>query len=277
MLKRNAATASQPALALAATPPPRDVAPATEGVAAALPPHPAPSPCARALSREVRKSVRRNRGAAHELEELLPRRTTEAPVARGRLRTPPVATKTLLGRGAPETRTAASRTRTPPGAAKTPSGRSTPETQTTADSGYSRIEHFFDTYTNFSNHVQMRNRDPFLHTENDADSATDSLGSAIHSSRLPGDILSVYGAFKAQKATKNKKNKDRIQDALDCVQFCGLYFCGVDVFCEDDEREDDSDYDILRKTRTEQRREEAEKTFLGKIIQVGDQECWCGD
>lgn len=150
-----------------------------------------------------------------------------------------------------------------------------PETQTTAGSSYSRI--FFDTYTSFENGLQIRNKDLFLQAETDTNSVFDSLGNAIHPSRLLGDIRAVYGEFRAQKAAENQKHQDGIQDALDCVQFCGLYFCGVDVFCEDDERTDASDYDLLKKRRPERRREEAEEAFLGKTIQVEDPECWCGD
>ena len=207
-------------------------------------------PCARALSRDVRDSVRRNRQAAQELEELLPRRATaDARLAGGRPRTPPVE-------------------------AKTPPGRGTPETQTTAGSGY---------YTSFHECTQAGN-DSFQRVEAGVESLGSMTQSSPWSNRFLGNFLGMYRKFKAMKT---KKNRGRCQGALEdvqfCrgaledVQFCGLYFCGVDVFCEDDEREEESDYDILKKNRKQQRKEETEELFLGKIIQFGSTECWCGN
>lgn len=103
------------------------------------------------------------------------------------------------------------------------------------------------------------------------------------------DLAANYAKFKEfKKRSAKSKAKARETGAtdtqftgcmtvMDDVQFCGLYFCGVDLLCETDSGDNTVNYDDLRQQRREKRKEEAEEKFLGKVIKIGaDYGCGTG-
>ena len=141
-----------------------------------------------------------------------------------------------------------------------------------AKKGYQSIHNFFvevqTSYTSF-NIVRRENGDLFSHAEPEIS----TLGSTTPSSHFFGDIRIIYGQFKAAKKKWKKKKeteKVRMQDVLEDVQFCGVYLCGIDLVWEDAESEGNSHGGIPHQKRREERKEEAEEAFLGKIIKIGN-------
>jgi len=90
------------------------------------------------------------------------------------------------------------------------------------------------------------------------------------------DIQTTYTRFKTTRNHGQKENKNSIlQGIIEDVQFCGLYFCGMDTTTtDDDDVNGDVDlYDDQMKKKKEHRKREAEDTFLGKVVRCGN----CGD
>ena len=91
------------------------------------------------------------------------------------------------------------------------------------------------------------------------------------------DIQTTYTNFKTKRNNGQKENKNSIlQSIVEDVQFCGLYFCGIDTTTDNGDSSINGDvdkYDEKMKKKKEERKREAEDTFLGKVVRCGN----CGD
>jgi hypothetical protein len=95
------------------------------------------------------------------------------------------------------------------------------------------------------------------------------------------DLRTTYAQFKAALNDKNEStgagggnndntnsNSGMFQSFVEDVQFCGLYFCGLDTTdcCADPDEK--KRYEDSLKKKKEERKREADDTFLGKVIAV---------
>mmetsp|Transcript_268 Transcript_268/g.514 ORF Transcript_268/g.514 Transcript_268/m.514 type:complete len:525 (+) Transcript_268:287-1861(+) len=119
----------------------------------------------------------------------------------------------------------------------------------------------------------------------------DEMSSGSSAKRtLFADMQTKYTRFKNSRRSRpkegdNKKGNDSnnkspsvgvLHSIMEDVQFCGLYFCGIDTttdgFGTNNVLLEDS-YDDLMKREKEDRKKEADNTFLGTVIQCGNNYC----
>mmetsp|Transcript_30880 Transcript_30880/g.56554 ORF Transcript_30880/g.56554 Transcript_30880/m.56554 type:complete len:263 (-) Transcript_30880:202-990(-) len=90
------------------------------------------------------------------------------------------------------------------------------------------------------------------------------------------DIHHTYAKFKTDRNGGKDENGNRsiLTSIIEDVQFCGLYFCGIDTTIDNwgdgHSRTGDEKYDELMKKRREDRKRATDDTFLGKVISCGD-------
>jgi len=91
------------------------------------------------------------------------------------------------------------------------------------------------------------------------------------------DIHHTYSKFKTDRNGGKDENGNRsiLSSIIEDVQFCGLYFCGIDTTRDNwgdagHSQTGDDKYDELMKKRREDRKRAADETFLGKVISCGD-------
>lgn len=67
---------------------------------------------------------------------------------------------------------------------------------------------------------------------------------------------------------KKKKtgNRSIFKSIMEDIQFCGMYFCGLDTTVEDDGQLTDNKRDLLPTPSKEARAKEMDSTFLGKVV-----------
>ena len=88
------------------------------------------------------------------------------------------------------------------------------------------------------------------------------------------DIQNNYYKFKTSRNNGLKEGRSILSSIIEDVQFCGLYFCGIDTTTtEDDEalmqkkaNNKGGTYEETLKMKKEGRKKETEDTFLGKVI-----------
>jgi len=91
------------------------------------------------------------------------------------------------------------------------------------------------------------------------------------------DIQRTYAKFKTDRNGGRHEKSSVLQSIIEDVQFCGLYFCGIDTTTSDDNsRTGDDKYDDLMKRKRDERKRDVDDTFLGKVIQCGN-DYGCGD
>eukprot|EP00984_Skeletonema_dohrnii_P005636 scaffold1990_cov115-Skeletonema_dohrnii-CCMP3373.AAC.2 len=106
--------------------------------------------------------------------------------------------------------------------------------------------------------------------------------------------LSIQKACRQHKQTTPKSSGGALNDILEDVQFCGMYFCGeflaINNNDNDDSPDDTPDDDLIEDNENivnittervvtiskEERIKEMDDTFLGKMIQCGDIGDSCG-
>ena len=79
------------------------------------------------------------------------------------------------------------------------------------------------------------------------------------------EIKHNYTTFKTSRnnGLKEKSNGSILSSIIEDVQFCGLYFCGIDTTTNDDEAK--AKYESLKLKKMERKRE-TDDTFLGSVI-----------
>lgn len=111
-------------------------------------------------------------------------------------------------------------------------------------------------------------------------------GTGGQSSRgsLLGDIRSNYERFKTSRSGGGSKRGGAatlLQTVMEDLEFCGLYFCGIDTTtphnqdAEANVKPGDVGYDEVMRRRKEERKMDADDNFLGKVIRCGGDGC-CG-
>eukprot|EP00984_Skeletonema_dohrnii_P019006 scaffold9001_cov73-Skeletonema_dohrnii-CCMP3373.AAC.2 len=83
-------------------------------------------------------------------------------------------------------------------------------------------------------------------------------------------VESAYGKYKQQRNNTNTKkkteNRSFLKSIMEDIQFCGMYFCGLDTTVEDDGQLTDN-RDVLQGSPSkEARAKEMDSTFLGKFV-----------
>ncbi|KAL7533361.1 hypothetical protein ACHAWF_004470 [Thalassiosira exigua] len=87
------------------------------------------------------------------------------------------------------------------------------------------------------------------------------------------DLQENYATFKTERNGVKKEKGSALQSILEDVQFCGLYFCGMDTTVAGEEQ---TKYEAEVKEKKAERKREADDTFLGKVIDVGRGIPGCG-
>ena len=80
------------------------------------------------------------------------------------------------------------------------------------------------------------------------------------------EIKHNYTTFKTSRnnGLKEKSNGSILSSIIEDVQFCGLYFCGIDTTTDNDEAK--AKYEESLKLKKMERKREADDTFLGSVI-----------
>jgi len=80
------------------------------------------------------------------------------------------------------------------------------------------------------------------------------------------EIKHNYTTFKTSRnnGLKEKSNGTILSSIIEDVQFCGLYFCGIDTTTDNDEAK--AKYEESLKLKKMERKREADDTFLGSVI-----------
>ena len=119
-----------------------------------------------------------------------------------------------------------------------------------------------------------------------------TISSAPSSANSVISDLSIQKAYRQHKQTTPKSSGGALNDILEDVQFCGMYFCGefLAINNNDDSPDDSPDDDPIEDNENivnitteqvvtiskEERMKEMDDTFLGKMIQCGDIGDSCG-
>ncbi|KAK1732749.1 hypothetical protein QTG54_016552 [Skeletonema marinoi] len=82
-------------------------------------------------------------------------------------------------------------------------------------------------------------------------------------------VESAYGNYKQQQRTttntkKKTENRSLLKSIMEDIQFCGMYFCGLDTTVEDDGQLTDNKRDGSPSKKA--RAKEMDSTFLGKFV-----------
>lgn len=99
--------------------------------------------------------------------------------------------------------------------------------------------------------------------------STLSKSCSSNNNNLLDDIQTTYTRFKIERNNGQKENKSSILNSIiEDIQFCGLYFCGIDTTQDDFQEEEDHAND--KKKQKEERKKELDDTFLGRVIKCGE-------
>ena len=115
-----------------------------------------------------------------------------------------------------------------------------------------------------------------INNKNDGAKSTTSSKTSNYNNLLE-DITSNYTKFKTSRNNGQKEGRSILSSIIEDVQFCGLYFCGIDTTVTEDDEEAAmmqknnkgggvSSYEETLKKKKEGRKKETEDTFLGKVI-----------
>eukprot|EP00571_Detonula_confervacea_P001239 CAMPEP_0172318822 /NCGR_PEP_ID=MMETSP1058-20130122/35897_1 /TAXON_ID=83371 /ORGANISM="Detonula confervacea, Strain CCMP 353" /LENGTH=494 /DNA_ID=CAMNT_0013033727 /DNA_START=87 /DNA_END=1571 /DNA_ORIENTATION=- len=92
-----------------------------------------------------------------------------------------------------------------------------------------------------------------------------------NNNNLLEDIQTTYTKFKTTRNNGRKEKSSILSSIIEDIQFCGLLFCGIDTT---ESQEEEGGCDTMKKKK-EERKKEADETFLGRVIQCGN-EVTCG-
>lgn len=107
-------------------------------------------------------------------------------------------------------------------------------------------------------------------------SGSEAGGSGSQARSILGDIRSNYATFKTSRNNGKKEKGTVLQSIIEGIEFCGLYFCGIDTTQDDELNPADEGYDERMRRRKEERRRDMDDNFLGKVVQCGRDIPGCG-
>jgi len=113
---------------------------------------------------------------------------------------------------------------------------------------------------------------------------SESNTSSITDNSDTSTFVKAYRRYKRRTTEHNTSNSgNALQDIIQDVQFCGMYFCGGILVANDDTLNENKNHEEEHQANEdsmfskEERRKEMDDTFLGKMIQCGNIHDSCGN